>query len=68
MAQHYEVVRGAPGDQRKGTEADHVRMISLPGERLEEAAGLLTRCFHQAPNSTGLRDAKGGAQAEKGDR
>lgn len=68
MAQHDEVVRGAPGDQRKGTEADHVRVISLPGERLEEAAGLLTHCFHQDPNSTGLRDAKGGAQAEKGER
>ncbi len=56
--EHTIIERGEAGPQisgylREEAKAD-VRVIKLPEERLDEAAGLLARSFHQNPNFVDL--------------
>ena len=53
MAQHDEAVRRGSRDPRKETKMD-IRVIGLPGDRVDEAAGLLARSFHNNPNFVDL--------------
>ena len=46
MVEYDEAGRLIPGDSQKGMEEEEVRLIGLPGNRLEVAAGVLARCFH----------------------
>lgn len=52
MAEHGGAGRQIPGS-RKETKAQ-VRVVSLPGERLEEAVAVLIHCFHDNPNFVDL--------------
>lgn len=58
MVEHYEAGRLTPGDSQELTnEVFHV--ADLPGGRLGEAVGLLTRGFHTNPNLVNLLPEEG---------